>query len=360
LEWNNTGLVDLLGFNMYRFTNVTDTTYSDTTLVNKKLITDTLYTDFDVIPGKKYYYTYKVVRTDFSESNFSHVASAKALTSSPGDANGDLTVNVLDVVSTVSYILGQNPQPFIFAAADVNHDSTINVLDLVGIINIILHPSGSTVATLSKSTSGGARLDLNGNAITLTSSATVSAIQFKLQGKGLKDLQFTPDPSIAQFEAASNALGDSARVFVIYNLKGTTLGNGTYTLGRFSTLPPLASLTEGVVADAQGKNIVTSIYENGQPLIPQVYYLNQNFPNPFNMSTRIQFGVPAQTKVKIVLYNVLGQKVRTYDLGERVPGRYDITWDGMNERGKAVSSGIYFYRFESDKFTQTKKLVLIK
>jgi subtilisin family serine protease len=360
LEWNNTGLVDLLGFNMYRFTNVTDTTYSDTTLVNKKLITDTLYTDFDVIPGKKYYYTYKVVRTDFSESNFSHVASARALTSSPGDANGDLTVNVLDVVSTVSYILGQNPQPFIFAAADVNHDSTINVLDLVGIINIILHPSGSTVATLSKSTSGGARLDLNGNAITLTSSATVSAIQFKLQGKGLKDLQFTPDPSIAQFEAASNALGDSARVFVIYNLKGTTLGNGTYTLGRFSTLPPLVSLTEGVVADAQGKNIVTSIYENGQPLIPQVYYLNQNFPNPFNMSTRIQFGVPAQTKVKIVLYNVLGQKVRTYDLGERAPGRYDITWDGMNERGKAVSSGIYFYRFESDKFTQTKKLVLIK
>ena len=132
---------------MYRFTNVTDTTYSDTTLINKKLITDTLYTDFDVIPGKKYYYAYKVVRTDFSESDFSHVASAKALTSSPGDANGDLAVNVLDVVSTVSYILGQNPQPFIFAAADINHDSTINVLDLVGIINIILHPSGSTVAS---------------------------------------------------------------------------------------------------------------------------------------------------------------------------------------------------------------------
>ena len=78
------------------------------------------------------------------------------------------------------------------------------------------------------------------------------------------------------------------------------------------------------------------------------------------MSTRIQFGVPAQTKAKIVLYNVLGQKVRTYDLGERAPGRYDIMWDGMNERGKTVSSGIYFYRFESDKFTQTKKLVLIK
>ena len=264
LEWNNAGLVDLLGFNMYRFTNVTDTTYSDTTLINKKLITDTLYTDFDVIPGKKYYYAYKVVRTDFSESNFSHVASAKALTSSPGDANGDLAVDVLDVVSTVSYILGQNPQPFIFAAADINDDSTINVLDLVGIINIILHPSGSSVATLSKNTNGGARLDLNGNAITLTSNATVSAIQFKLQGKGLKDIQFTPDPSIVQFEAASNALGDTARVFVIYNLKGTTLGNGTYTLGKFATLPPLVNLTEGIVADAQGKNVVTSIYENGQ------------------------------------------------------------------------------------------------
>ena len=360
LEWNNNGLADLLGFNMYRFTNVTDTTYSDTTLISKKMITDTLYTDFNVVPGKNYYYTYKVVRTDFSESNFSHVVSAKALTSSPGDANGDLSVNVLDVVATVSEVLGENPQPFIFAAADINHDSTINVLDLVGIINIILHPSGGIAATLSNVTDGGARIELDGNSITLTTSAAVSGIQFRLQGKGLKDLQFTPDPSIAQFEAASNALGDTARVFVIYNLKGITLGSGTYTLGRFSGLPPLASLTDGVVADAQGKNIVTSIYANAQPLVPEAYYLNQNFPNPFNMSTRIQFGLPMKTRVKIILYNVLGQKVRSYDLGERAPGRYDITWNGMNERGKAVSSGIYFYRLESDKFTQTKKLVLIK
>ncbi|MGA7161647.1 MAG: S8 family serine peptidase [Bacteroidota bacterium] len=360
LEWNNAGLVDLLGFNMYRFTNVTDTTYSDTTVINKKLITDTLYTDFDVIPGKKYYYSYKVVRTDFSESDFSHIASTKALTSSPGDANGDLAVDVLDVVTTVSYILGQNPQPFIFAAADINHDSTINVLDLVGVINIILHPSGNVATTLSKNTGGGARLDLNGNAINLTTSVPVSAIQFRLQGKGLKDIQFTPDPSIVQFETASNGLGDTVRVFVIYNLKGVTLAAGTYTLGRFSTLPLSAALAEGVIADAQGKSVVTSIYKNGQALIPEEYYLNQNFPNPFNMSTRIQFGVPSQTKVKIVLYNILGQKVKTFDLGERAPGRYDITWNGVNEWGKVVSSGIYFYRFESGKFTQTKKLVLIK
>ncbi len=360
LEWNNAGLVDFLGFNMYRFTNKTDTTYTDTTLINTKLITDTLYTDFGVVPGKKYYYLYKVVRTDFSESNFSRVAGTTALTSSPGDANGDLAVNVLDVVSVISYILGQNPQPFIFAAADINHDSTINVLDVVGIINVILHPGGSSVVAQSKIAEGVARLDLSGNSIILSSSVPVSAVQFRLQGKGLKDLQFTPDPSIAQFEAANNPLGDSARVFVIYNLTGTTLGTGNHALGRFSTLPPLVGLTDGIVADANGKKIVTSIYENGQPLIPDVYYLSQNFPNPFNMSTRIQFGIPTITKAKIVLYNVLGQRVRTYDLGERVPGRYEITWNGEDERGITVSSGIYFYRFESDKFTLAKKLVLIK
>ncbi len=89
LDWVKPDLPDILGYNMYRFNNVTDTTYSDTTLISTKLVTDTTYTDFNVTPGKNYYYAYKVVSTDFTESDYSKFVGTMALTSSPGDANGD-------------------------------------------------------------------------------------------------------------------------------------------------------------------------------------------------------------------------------------------------------------------------------
>jgi hypothetical protein len=357
LEWNNTGLVDFLGFNMYRFTNKTDTTYTDTTLINTKLITDTLYTDYSVVPGKKYYYLYKVIRTDFSESSYSRVAGATALTSSPGDANGDLAVNVLDIVSVVSYILGGNPQPFIFAAADVNHDSTINVLDVVGTVNIILHPQPKIA---NNKTAGSAHLDLISNTISLSSDAPVSAIQFRMVGKGLKDMQFTPGAALSQFEIASNPIGDTARIFLIYSMKGLTLAQGTTTLGTFAPTPAQATITNAIISDAQGHNILTNVFENGKPLIPTEYSLEQNYPNPFNLSTQIQYALPEKARGQIIIYNLLGQKVRTFDLNEQAPGRYTITWDGKNGINTVVSSGVYFYRFETDKFKQTKKLVLIK
>jgi flagellar hook assembly protein FlgD len=102
------------------------------------------------------------------------------------------------------------------------------------------------------------------------------------------------------------------------------------------------------------------VFDNGKPLIPTEYSLEQNFPNPFNLSTQIQYAIPEKTRGKIVIYNLLGQKVRTFDLGERAPGRYTMTWDGKNEVGTVVSSGVYFYRFETDKFKQTKKLMMLK
>jgi len=358
LEWNNTGLVDFLGFNMYRFTNKTDTTYTDTTLISTKLITDTLYTDYNVIPGKKYYYLYKVVNTDFTESNYSHVAGATVLTSSPGDANGDLAVNVLDIVSTVSFILGGNPQPFIFAAADINKDSTINVLDVVAIVNIILHPQAKIA--LNKAATGSAHLDIVGSTISLTSDAPVAAIQFKMVGKGLKDMQFTPGTALSQFEIASNPLGDTARLFLMYNMKGLTLSQGTNMLGTFVPTPAQAAIVNAIISDAQGHNILTNVFENGKSLIPTQYSLEQNFPNPFNPTTHIQYALPEIARVKIVIYNMLGQKLRTFDLGQQAPGRYTITWDGKTQNGALVSSGVYFYRLESNKFTQTKKLLLIK
>ncbi len=89
--------------------------------------------------------------------------------------------------------------------------------------------------------------------------------------------------------------------------------------------------------------------------IPNAYLLAQNYPNPFNPSTRISFSVPQKGFVSLIVFNILGQEIATLVREEKLPGRYEVVLDGAN-----LSSGIYFYRLQADKFVQTRKLVLLK
>ena len=358
LDWEKPdGVPDLLGYNLYRFNNITDTTFNSPVLINTKLVTDTLYTDFNVIPNKKYYYFYKVVRTDFSESDSSKVIISIPFTAALGDANGDLSVTVLDVLTDVSYILGQNPQPFIFDAADVVRDSSINVLDVVGTVNIVLH--GSLKKYLAKETYGNAKLELVGNTLKLNTDIPLVGIQFSLKGIGMDKIQYTGQ-GMTGFELASGNKGDTLKTIIYYNMNNTELQSGSYVLGTLQGVQSTVYLTEAVLADKNGNNVLTNVIDNGKSLIPTEYYLDQNFPNPFNMQTIIQYGVPQKTVGRMVIYNILGQKIKTFELGEINAGRYRIQWDGRNNNGSVVSSGVYIYRFESQKFTLAKKLLLLK
>ncbi|MDR3625568.1 MAG: S8 family serine peptidase [Ignavibacteriaceae bacterium] len=359
LEWTNPKqVVDLLGYNIYRFQKITDTTFTAPVTINSKLVTDTVYTDYNVTPNIKYYYYYKTVNTDFSQSDSSRIVSTTPYTASLGDANGDLTVNIMDVLSIVAYMLGQDPQPFILAAGDVNQDSVINILDVIGDVNLILH--GTISKQLAKTTSGNASLDLSSNKLSLTSSAEVGGIEFILKGTGLKDLQFTQGSNLSSFEVASANSGDTSRVYLIYSMKGESLPKGTYVLGTFGGLDKGVEISSVIISDPKGQGIVTEIYNNGVPVIPKEYYISQNYPNPFNPTTTIQYGVPAQTKANIVIYNILGQRIRVFELGEVKPGRYQMIWDGRNNYGRTVASGVYIYRFESQKYSRALKMLFLK
>jgi len=358
LDWEKPdGVPDLLGYNIYRFNNITDSTFNSPVLLNTQLVTDTLFTDYNVVPNKKYYYYYKVVRTDFSESDSSKVISSVPYTAALGDANGDLSVTVLDVLTDVSYILGQNPQPFIFDAADVVRDSSINVLDVVGTVNIVLH--GSLKKYLAKETFGNAKLELVGNTLKLNTDIPLAGIQVRLKGLGMDKIQYTSQ-GMTGFELASGNKGDTLKTIIYYNMNNSELQPGSYVLGTLQGVQSAVYLTEAVLADKNGNNVLTNVIDNGKSLIPTEYYLDQNFPNPFNMQTIIQYGVPQKTMGRIAIYNILGQKVKTFELGEVNPGRYKIQWDGRNNYGNIVSSGVYIYRFESQKFTSAKKLLLLK
>ncbi|UCD94486.1 MAG: T9SS type A sorting domain-containing protein [Candidatus Zixiibacteriota bacterium] len=103
------------------------------------------------------------------------------------------------------------------------------------------------------------------------------------------------------------------------------------------------------------------ILEKGSPgSLPSEFTLYPNRPNPFNPATGIAYDVPVATHVRIEVFNVLGQRVTTLVDEYKAPGRYETVWNGTDESGSRVSSGIYLYSMQADKFTQTKKMLLMK
>ena len=94
---------------------------------------------------------------------------------------------------------------------------------------------------------------------------------------------------------------------------------------------------------------------------PEVYALRNNYPNPFNPETTLKYDLPDAGDVKLEVYNMLGQVVRTLVNERQTAGRYAVQWDATNDRGQSMSSGIYFYRVQvGGEFTDVKKMLLLK
>ncbi len=94
--------------------------------------------------------------------------------------------------------------------------------------------------------------------------------------------------------------------------------------------------------------------------VPAKFALHANYPNPFNPSTSVSYDIPTRSLVELTIYNLLGEKVADLVNGEQGPGSYSATWDGRNQRGETVASGMYIYRLKAGDFLQTRKMLLLK
>ena len=114
-------------------------------------------------------------------------------------------------------------------------------------------------------------------------------------------------------------------------------------------------------------NIGRSDVKDDNGILPKDISLRQNYPNPFNPSTTIPFRVESSqwsavrpVHTTLVVYNLMGQKVRVLLDEEMTPGDYQAVWDGKDDNGQKVSSGIYFYRFKAGDNSETKKMIMLK
>ena len=95
-------------------------------------------------------------------------------------------------------------------------------------------------------------------------------------------------------------------------------------------------------------------------IIPLITYLKGNYPNPFNPETRISFALSSASRTVIQIFNIKGEKVRTLMNEQLDAGHHSVIWNGTDDSGRNVASGIYFYKFKTDKFNKTKKMLLLK
>jgi glycosidase len=105
---------------------------------------------------------------------------------------------------------------------------------------------------------------------------------------------------------------------------------------------------------------VTSVETNGAVALPAVFKLYQNFPNPFNPSTTIQFCIPKAETITIRIFNILGQEVAVVAHGIYTAGEHQVQWNGYSLEGRPMSSGVYFIRLEAGTMTDTRKIILMK
>jgi hypothetical protein len=108
----------------------------------------------------------------------------------------------------------------------------------------------------------------------------------------------------------------------------------------------------------EGKDCVIIIKKKGSQLSGG--FSLSNYPNPFNPETEISFSLPERAQVSLVIYNILGEKVKTLVNETKEAGTYSAPWDGRDESGNSLASGIYFYRLKTENFDKTMKMVLMK
>lgn len=279
------------------------------------------------------------------------------------DDRGDVNMNglsneVADAVMLTNYFVsglsafGNHVEASI-AAADVNADGvSLTVADLVYLVRII---TGDAAPLLKPIVSPEFNISTHPNE---------NQVDIKYQSEA------NAGAALLIFETTGNigmpALGDGAEdMSITYNVEENQMRVLIYDIGSHSiksgentlmSIPANGSLTliSAEIVDYFGGAMTTSI-----KVIPDTFRLSQNYPNPFNPTTSISLSMASPGEWSIAVYNIAGQIIREYS-GYSEAGVVSVIWDGSDENGSNVASGIYFYRAISGEFSATRKMVLMK
>jgi len=332
-----------------------------------------------------------------------------------GDVNRSGVVELGDVVFLITYVFKFGPAPSPLEAGDVNCNGAVDLGDVVYLITY-LYKSGPppcpakggkamVKASMLTESVGHAQMTLvlknvqsieNKPSLSRVSPTSLDEVkEVSVEGKFDQDLagvqvEISFDPKdVTLLDPALTPLTRDLQLFCgtkdgiqkigVLDLTGEKLipkGEGAlvYLRARGDDLSSI-KVQKLLLVDANANYVALElpVELNLQPVNnssqakrgfpeskPEHFSLSQNHPNPFNPQTCIGYALPQDAYVKLVIYNVLGQKVKTLVNESQSAGYKTAWWDGKDENGEQVASGLYFYRLEADKFSEVKKMMLVK
>lgn len=175
-----------------------------------------------------------------------------------------------------------------------------------------------------------------------------------------------PGTLISAFDTQDNVVSTGLSGYGgLYELP--QLPNGTYTLKASLVGYTTQQYGQGIQINLNNGTVVSGIdfslsavLDVGHHGTPKMFALDQNHPNPFNPSTTIRYVVPSTGHVTLSVYNMLGQKIRTLVDETKSAGAWDVVWNGRNEAGQLVASGVYLYKLQAGGRTSARKMTLLK
>jgi len=252
-----------------------------------------------------------------------------------GDANCDDFVNVLDIVTVINNILGQEPSPFCFENADANDDGSINVLDLVRIINLIL---GVKKSAQFDNDSDPAHIFLMPAGIDLESDGTLAGIQLDLEGieAGAPLLNL----EIPGFEIVQQPADSRLRV-LIFSLDNRTIPAGRIALASFHSGIPHAGWGDVLAGNAKAEPV--QVIKHLEVLdVPDMdpEFSFRVFPNPGKGQFTIELSLPQESDIEWTLSDLTGRELNRAEPFQLPSGTHHIPY----QEGTFPDDGIYFLR----------------
>ena len=299
-----------------------------------------------------------------------------------GDMDGDGFLNILDVVRFIEIVTetGEPPTLDEMGRMDFNGDGNYNILDVVILIESVLNMDGlakgnpiveDVTVTVPPVTLNNTR-EWQNIPVTVDCYEMVSGFQ--------ADLVF--DASIVELGIPVLAEGNES-VGIFTSLNGNTMrvlaidlnGNMIDLASGLLMNVPVQVIDENatgsmdfavedlIISGPGGVEIsaqcLVNVIDIGLPA-PTEFSLQQNYPNPFNPTTNIRYDIAASGAAQLMIYNMLGQEVRSLVNGDQNIGRYEVEWNGLDNSGQPVATGIYIYHLQAGEYSKTIKMAYIK
>ncbi len=415
LSWANNKELDLAGYTIYRSETISGTF----TRINQSVIVDSFFVDENMALGKYYYYKVKAIDNNQNEGIESATIRSMAVSLDKGillvDETKNGTGNLFDPTDEQVDEYYQNIlSEFYFSNYDVDFNGEIKLADLGAFSTIIWQGNDNTEFTSALSAVDAVKkyLDYGGNVLFTGFSASksfngnIGVINSFADGDFIYDylkvdtsinklstLFIDATPIVAGYnlinvDSSKSSLATNYHIRKVEAISANDEGTEIYTYnsnydstssqGGMQGLSvgveyigsdcktvilniPLYYMNEGqssmlINYILQNKfNEVTDVEDEKLEAIPTTYLLYQNYPNPFNPSTTIKFALPVKTNLSLSVYNTLGEKVAEIFNGELEEGYHEMMFNASS-----LSSGVYFYKIESENFNSTKKLMLLK